>query len=189
MKNFLQQTKFINSWAISHENSKFGSPGDVVLIYNNGENRRMRTIPYADQWYFYIKKTEENIKILKGKNIQNKIGENWIRVYYPKLKYNDQNFVNFIRDLESRGIETYEADVGPVKRLALDCSFQIEDWDKLRILFFDIETDDTIDGLEIGRDRILSFAGVDKNGKEYFLTGKDDGGLLCALRAVDAHRF
>ena len=48
----------------------------------------------------------------------------------------------------------------------------------LSILFFDIETDDTIGNIEIGRDRILSFAACDDKGKKYFISDPDEKVLL-----------
>jgi DNA polymerase I len=174
--------KYINGWSVTREDG-WGKPGDVSLSYYEGEKRFHKEFYFANDWYFYIKqKDTEEARIMydwPGKRF--KEGKEWTRVYFKLEKYRDKTLVQLINDMEKNGIRTYEADLGPMKRVALDYNLQIEDWEKIRILYFDIETDDTIDGLEIGRDHILSLAGVDREGKEYFIYDPDEKKLLLKI--------
>ena len=178
--------KFINGWGVTKEQSyhplfRNAKQGDVAFVYNDSTSktgRRVSFLPVSDYWYFYIKKNDENIEFLKKYKIKTAIGNNWIRCYYPKKQFKDPELIQIIKDFEEQGIKTYEADIGPMKRICLDKNVQIEDFDKIRVLYMDIETDDSKGGIVIGRDRILSFAGVDQNGKEFYLTHQNEEVLL-----------
>lgn len=179
-KIFLRQPrKYINGWSITRGGSDFGKAGQVVLVYKENGIRRRRTISYEQDWYFYIEKTDQSLAILETFEIgEIKIGNKYIRISFPKTTYNPEKLQALVKGLESQGVKTCEADIGPMKRLCLDYDLQVEDWDNIEILYFDIETDDTKDGISIGRDRILSFGAMDKRGNKYFICEENEQNLL-----------
>lgn len=73
--------------------------------------------------------------------------------------------------LDKAGIQHYEADLKPYQRLLIDEHLIISD--EYRVLYFDIETDDRGKGIVIGRDRILSIAACNAEGKVYYYTGDE----------------
>lgn len=189
IKSFLStQRKFINGWNITRSSS-FGSRGSSVFIYkDNTGKRKLRNIDisrlYPGGYYFYVENTEKAKKFLQGKGHIHQVGKRFIRVYIQQTGFNrgrSTDYVQSLMEFRRNEIETFEADLGPFKRLALDFDLQIEDWNNLGVLYFDIETDDTKEGIAIGRDRILSFAGVDRDGKTYFLSNKNEKTLLLEI--------
>ena len=184
----LKDKKFLNGWSVVGKNSEFGNPGDVVLIYQEAGKKKKISIPFGDKWYFYVKKNPKASSTLEGLKSTYKIrtveGKDWIRVYTPKILYKDPSILSLVNDLEMEGIETYEADVSPMKRFCLDNDIQIEDWGNVKVLYFDIETDDSEGKIEIGKYPILSFAGVDQNGKEYFISSKNEKELLLEAKKL-----
>jgi DNA polymerase elongation subunit (family B) len=86
-----------------------------------------------------------------------------------------------IKYLLRKGIKTYEADFDPWKRWLLDSNHTI--CSNPSVVSFDIETDDSQQGIEIGRDQILSFA-YHVNGKAHFFTDKDEYRLLLKLKRL-----
>ena len=184
---FFKDKKFINAWTFYHDNERFDAKaGDVGFLYNDPENNYERTIEVingSDYFYFYILKSNENIKklnrIYPEERIQ--VGNKYIRVYYRLKKYRSPGYMSLIKELEDAGVETFEADINSARRLCLDYDVQIEDWKNIKVLYFDIETDDSIGSIEIGRDRILSFAGLDKDGNEFYDTDRDEYELLKRL--------
>lgn len=175
---FQTPRKYINGWTVTGQGAGV-EPGTVMLTYNDETGlRRLARLPCQDYFYFYVKKTDKAIALLAQLKLRHVIGRSWIRVYWQKLSYKDERLTQLVTYLEKQGIKTYEADISPMKRLCLDYDVQIEDFEKVRVLYFDIETDDTKDGIEIGRDQVLSFAAVDSTGKEYYLTNQDEKQLL-----------
>lgn len=73
--------------------------------------------------------------------------------------------------LDRHGILQLEGDLKNYKRYCIDNQIKISN--DFKIAFFDIETDDRQDGIVIGRDRIISFAFVDQEGKERFYKIKE----------------
>lgn len=90
---------------------------------------------------------------------------------YIKVFCNDERRYDLVLMLEESKIPTYEGDLMNDRRWYIDS--QVEISDSYKKLYFDIETDDSIPQIEIGRDTILSFAAVDSNGKTYFETIKE----------------
>ena len=186
-KEFFKNRKFINGWVFHFDNLRFDAKaGDVGFIYNDAENNNERTIEVidgADYFYFYILKSDENLKKLNKiySDQRTQVGDKYIRVYYRLEKSKSPNYVSLIKELEEAGIKTCEADISVMKRLCIDYDVQLEDWKNIKVLYFDIETDDTIGNIEIGRDRILSFAGIDKDGNEFYDTDEDEYKLLYRL--------
>ncbi|MFA5394992.1 MAG: DNA-directed DNA polymerase [Methanogenium sp.] len=92
----------------------------------------------------------------------------FVKVYCDR--YADET-KSFLRRLQDTEIETREADLNLTKRYMIDNMVDIEE--DLSILFFDIETNDTNPGIEIGRDEILSWAGCDNVGNVFFEKSDD----------------
>lgn len=177
---------FINAWSVTNSKSNHrvlrnAEQGDVAFIYNDPQSPTGRNINFIpmNSWYFYIKNTGENLDFLtRHKFIKYQLGKNWIRIYCKNKEYKDPNVKELVRLFEDNKIQTYEADISPMKRLCLDHDVKIENWENIRILYFDIETDDSNKLIDATKNRILSFAGVDRHGKEYYLTHKDERELL-----------
>lgn len=177
---------FINAWSVTRENSnhpffKNAKVGDVAFVYNDPSSstgRKISFLPYSS-WYFYIKNTQKNLDFLSKHNyIKYQAGKDWIRIYCKNKEYKDPAVKKLVMFFEENKIQTYEGDLSPMKRLCLDFDVKIEDWSKIRVLYFDIETDDTLKTIDATKNRILSFAGIDKEGKEFYLTDKDERTLL-----------
>ena len=121
------------------------------------------------QWYFLIDDTPRNrdfIKTVKG------LGKVSIEGKYIRIEYVHKDSAQLILWLDSKGIKTYEADLLPDKRWYIDNKVEIAN--NFTKLYYDIETDDSSDMIEVGKDRILSFAAIDNSGKIYFETIKDE---------------
>ena len=103
LKDFLKSNKILNAWSISRENSPFGDPGDVILLFKTPEGRKIKRVSYKDKWYFYIENTPENLDVLRNRGLKYLEGKKYIRVYFPKLEYNDQSIIDLIRGLEAEG--------------------------------------------------------------------------------------
>ena len=155
--------KIINAWDYDD--------GIINIVIRENNKKEIKKIS-SFQFYFYIDK--EDIKKLEefSNLIKIKEDDNFIKVYASK-KTSEK-----IRTK----MKTYEADLSLTKRFILDYNIQIEN--NLKILFFDIETDDSIGTIEIGRDKILSWAGIDSNGKIYYATSENEKELLEKLKTV-----
>jgi DNA polymerase, archaea type len=133
---------------------------------------------YKDEWLNNISiKDKNDIKanvpyraVLSGKYIKLHVKNESIHTGYSD-KEDDK--MKLRRLLEHYNIEPLEFDLGNYKRFCIDNEIKIDE--NFKYLFFDIETDDRQDGIVIGRDRILSFAAVDQDGKKkFFILQNDD---------------
>lgn len=139
------------------------------------------------QWYFYCdklsQKDEEKIRKFCRKIVPH---QNLLKIYVENHDLNKWDFEKgkidnktiVLKYLLSKKIQSYEADFSLAKRWLLDstniiCSNPI-------ITYLDIETDDSHNGIEIGRDQILSFA-FNTGGKSYFVCEDDEEKLLRKL--------
>lgn len=159
--------------------------GEVVLQYRNWDGDtpldREEEVHKAD-WYFCLKAEDlEQAGRLAVWNLVSKVesdGE-FVRVYCQNLGLNRWDRDRGMSDaatkiaaaLAEAGIQTYEADITPHYRYFIENKLQMAT--KFKILFFDIETDDRNDGIEVGRDRIISWAGVDQQEKVYYYSGDE----------------
>lgn len=183
--------KVINCWSTTYSYGKV-SAGDIVLIYSDGKEK-LTDIVSNFKWYFYTEKSAKAMEVLeelvkKGSIISIKRGDNYIRAYANKKLYQDKELKATVSYLHRNGVKTYEADVGPAKRFLLDKGYELEDFKNINVLYFDIETDDSSGKIEYitrgdfkiidAKYPILSFAGVTKTGKEYFICEKDEKLLL-----------
>lgn len=180
-------TKYIDAYSNNRN-------GDVGLFYRDAKGRRCADIieGYAfSDWYFYISRKDydgygEYLKpFIDGSDgvLEKPIrvvieSDNWVRVYVKNEGVNDRREYHKFDDrlklttlLKDAGIQIYEADLKPYKRYCIDNKIEVST--DFNILYFDIETDDTKNGIIIGRDEILSIAVYDNHGDAYFFSSKD----------------
>lgn len=147
--------------------------GMTTVIRSNGK----KELVHIDvDWYFYIRLTDYD----KAKQIfqdyrsiiykTEQFGE-YVKVFMKMPYQHDDNVKNLRTHLENAGVEVFEYDLNKTKRKMVDDSIEIET--DLKILYFDIETDDSKGGISIGRDRILSWAASDNDGNVLFETGDE----------------
>jgi len=126
------------------------------------------------QWYFLITEKDLSIQdvsdlidLATSKNVvlDVEICSPFAKVYCIGNKYNPR--VSWLLNkLKSIDVCIKESDLSLTKRYMVDNLLEIED--NLNYSFFDIETDDTNPGIEIGRDQILSWSICDTKGNSYF---------------------
>lgn len=144
----------------------------ILVTYETEGVRKSGVMPI--HWFFAVqKKNEEKTRELLSKTkYEYSIEEDekfpdFIKIFC-KDKYDDetQSRSEIVMYLEDAGIETYEGDLLNDRRWYIDKGIEIAE--NFRKLYFDIETDDTKGAIVIGRDRILSFAAIDNDGKTFF---------------------
>jgi DNA polymerase elongation subunit (family B) len=187
--------KIINSWSITSDYEGRGQKGDVVLIYRDSDGKRKVSFEKF-QWYFFVDKTDDNEKIisklLKGKFINGySKGNGYFKIDVDKKEYKDKKVFEVVKWFHDKGIKTYEADVGPSKRMLLDKRYKIEDFENVNMMYLDIETDDSSGMIEYeewrgkksikAKDQILSICLMDRTGKEYYFSDKEERKILLAF--------
>jgi len=168
----------------------------VVLMYRDEPNEKTYLTIKEYPWYFCIekdnlekKKEAKKIKSLMKENLITRITKDgdYIKLYCRNL--NRRNVLDgkreVIRELEGIGIKTFEADLSSSQRCLIDNKLNIED--QYQILYFDIETDDRNEGIEIGRDRILSIAFCNLSGRTYYYTGDERTILKKSFALIDKY--
>lgn len=159
---------------------------DILVKYETPEGD-IKVDKFNVYWYFAILRSDvDKVKsLLKDTTYPVNIELDDKYPLFAKVSYNnptDQNAkYKLVLYLESKGIDTFEGDLLPDRRWYIDNSVEIAD--NYKKLYFDIETDDTNERIEIGRDRILSWSAIDDQGKEYYyviedLTDKSEKKLL-----------
>jgi DNA polymerase I len=167
--------KYINSYC---QNS------DIILEYRDNGIKMQEIIPDFD-WYMFVskedfKKMEPVIdKLIQAKMISRyeDIG-NYIKIYTENLnsQYQMDGRQALIKWMRENKVEPLEGDLYSDKRYILDNDIEIDD--NYKILYIDIETDDSSPMIIIGHDQILSFAAVDNFGQVYYYSGQDEKKLL-----------
>lgn len=190
MKTTKLKGKVINAWS----SSSGDDAGLIYLIVNEDGQRKVKTV--RPEWYFYTDISEKAVESLESLKKEGRIrsfnkGEKYIKVVCDKTRFKDPNVIHCVSHLHSNGVQTYEADLGPAKRYLLDQDAQIEDFENINLVFFDIETDDRSGPIEYetknfvtsvkAKDRILSFAAVNRNGDSWYITEKDEKELLIMI--------
>lgn len=139
--------------------------GKVGVRY---EDRTVETIDL--KWYFAIEskdraKAREVLRGTSGLTVEEDPKfPGFLKIFCP-FKQDERSAI--VLRLEEAGISTYEGDLLNDRRWYIDSEVDIGS--AYKKLWFDIETDDTLPRIEIGRDRILSFAGIDQDGKVHFV--------------------
>ena len=166
--------------------------GRVFVRYEtpNGETK---TSNYKIDWYFLIKKSDE----IKSKEIliqidsfiefkNDPIFPNFTKIYCNDIKIGDKTISKYdiVLKLENNKIETFEGDLMNDKRWYIDHNIEISE--KYKKIYFDIETDDTKEKIEIGGERVLSYAAIDSDGGVFFeslktFTDKSEKELLMSF--------
>jgi len=154
-----QKMSVVNTW------TRFD---DVYVSYYDSNGERQST-KVKTKWYFVIHNNtlEQASELLKTSRYVYELetGEEYTKIYCQNSEtYKKTDLVVL---LEKNGIVTFEGDLATDKRWFIDK--QVEISDRYEKLYFDIETDDSLEKIEIGRDRILSFAAIDGHGKKFFI--------------------
>src|SRR3990167_10832688 len=108
------------------------------------------------EWYFAVKKEAfdkikkdafEKFNTKAGRQVVTRFATegDFVKIYCDQTA-RDPKTMNLIDMMTAKGITVYEADLSRTKRFMVDKMVQIAD--KLNILYFDIETDDTRGGIE-----------------------------------------
>ena len=148
-----------------------------ALIKINGK-RKIKTISDF-KWFFAVtKKDYEKIpsylleKYERADIVRDIVkGDNYVKIFADKAYQKRFTLDRFIKELKEEGIEPLESDLTPSKCWLHNNLIEIDG--NIDVLYFDIETDDSNQRIEIGRDRILSWAACDSNGKTYFDSGDE----------------
>ncbi len=138
--------------------------GKIGVSYYEGEERKTTEIRPDLYFAINLKDNEKAQKILINTSYEVKyeIVPDFVKIHCHLKQRND-----IVLLLEDSEIETFEGDLMPDRRWYIDK--QIEVSNKYRKLYFDIETDDSKEKIEIGKERVLSFAAIDDEGKKYFI--------------------
>ena len=157
---------------------------ELCVTYYKDNVRQQRIIPY--NWYFYISAQDfetysDRLYSVARKHLYYNItfekeSDKWVKIY---CKYSDRSAV--IDLFKSFHIQTYEADLSLNRRMWIDSNSQIATPEYFKMLFIDIEVDDSVSGLRIGHDRIISFAAKNSDGREWICTTKNEKLLLTTL--------
>lgn len=178
--------KLINVW------KKRGDKSVGVLYEDETGKRHLEAVPV--DWYFVIREEDykKAARLKKKYGLDMKSGRDpkfpgWVKIYcnalYQKNEYQETRLI-LVGLFEENGIKTYEADLNIVQRWYIDTQMEIAtDFNKL---YFDIETQDELGKIEIGAERVLSFAGIDNKGKKcfYYLKELNDEQEVILLRKI-----
>ena len=169
---------------------------NIILILKKGEETSTHRIKGQD-WYFAVKTAdfkkaggEEKFKeeFNKKEEVIEKFGNNGeFTLIYCKYTTRNPLVSGIVAKLKKMNIVAYESDLSRTKRYMIDKEVPIAD--NLNILYFDIETDDsTSKKIEIGRDKILSWAAYNNKGQSWYDVQDNEKILLTNLLAIiDKH--
>lgn len=174
----------------------------IMLTYRDKfDDKRYRKVFENFEWYFYILKNDYDkmLEILVDMNRDRFIlkveseGTKWLRIYchnmntfewtHKKDKRKDPSWM--IKDAITGMIPTFEADLTPAHRYAIDNEIKIET--DLKILYYDIETDDSTKQIDMEVNPILSIGGVDSDERVYWKCSSDEKSLLEWWRDLTRH--
>jgi len=171
----LKEYEFVGGW--EDEN-------DVFLWHRVNGERKIIHVPDVSR-YFCIRRSDfEKIPksqwaIWKASEFYDKgiVKGDYAYVYSKFIGY--KNVWNtWLTQLDDLGAKPLEGDVTRLQRLMIDNQLRVAGVSKSnspRTAFFDIETDDRGDKIDIGNDRVLSVAWKDgQTGQEYFLVNESD---------------
>jgi DNA polymerase elongation subunit (family B) len=169
-------------------NATYNQVSNTITFYYRQNNKKQKEYITNFYPYFYIKKTNllELKDFLQYQNIKN-IEE---QKEYVKIIFKTVPDLVRCRDLLiQRGYWTGEADIPFVRRYMIDTLFKINpDNIEYAKLFIDIETDDTIQNIQIGRDKIISIGTYSSLTQKYeFLYGDEKQILLKLCKLLEQH--
>ena len=162
---------------------------DVFLVYKTNSGKRSTRTYRNYPWYFCIEnKYRDKVEFLSNIQGITIVPENdkYTRIYcWKDFDHKDDRLV-LRQKLEGSGIPLLEFDCSLSKRFMIDNQIEVES--ELVIGFFDIETDDSIGNIEIGRDRIISWAFCNQKGETEYFTSKEESDVLSKfLEEVDKY--
>lgn len=156
-----------NKCKVIHTSNLFDK---IIVKYETPEGETKSTQLNVD-WYFAVKRQDVDraVQLMaqhghQGKVVMDDKFPEFAKIHHNPRDTNDRFLPVLL--LEENGIETYEGDLMPDRRWYIDKEVMIAE--NYKKLYFDIETDDTLETIEIGRDRIVSWAAIDSKGKKYY---------------------
>ena len=163
---------------------------DGTCLIHKKDGRRKLLYVKTD-WYFYIKledldkakpvleKYRRNFLIIKMVT-----GKQYVRIYAHRETKVEPSIDSLRHELYLANVQVYEFDLNKTKRYVIDNKIKIED--NLSILYFDIETDDSNNGIVVVRDRIISWAATDGK-KTYYQTGDEATILKKFIKLIEKY--
>jgi len=157
----------------------------ITLLYRDGDNKFEQVIDYpVFRHYIIIGAGDRGHPAVERYTRIREISDVEYTGKYAKLYLKRAGMVYKIRDaLEVAGVKTYESDIPYWRRYLIDTLTPVGT-DKLKILYIDIETDDTISEIHVGRYPILSIACVDQNDKVKFFINENHKDRDCERRLI-----
>jgi len=158
---------------------------DVFLWYNENGIRKVVTVPNVPKYFCISKsdfqkipKSEWNHYKDRGYFTRGILKGNYAYFYVDSKLYKN-NFNAWLTALDDKGITPLEGDVGRLQRLMIDLQLQVaspvDNGSAPKVAFYDIETDDRNEKIEVGKYPILSVAWKDgQTGEEFFLCSDAD---------------
>lgn len=164
----------------------YDNKSDITLVYRcKYAKKRLKVVIRNFKWYFYVHQHEfKKIPVLEIKKLKKELDIKIVPIaQYYRIYVNNKSINEMYDDtlddrlvlkeiLKDYNVELLEFDIRNYKRFCIDN--EIESTTDFKIIYFDIETDDRNDGIIIGRDRILSFAAYDQDGKKKFFIAEED---------------
>jgi len=154
----------------------------IILEYKEDNIKKQKEI-IDFKWYFYIRKVDLlKIDLDKMKSCgmidDYIIGNEYVRLYSQNLNNNyEQDAKKAVLEyLKKENIETFESDFDSLKRYCIDNRIEVDD--DYDILYFDIETDDTNIGINIGAYPMLTMGAIDNKGNKFYFNDKNEKILL-----------
>jgi DNA polymerase elongation subunit (family B) len=162
----------------------------IVAIYRDRfTGMRCRKTIRGFDWYFYIEKKDYNkmMSVLAETNFdrvitKTEVSGEFLRVYcrnfsstpWTKEKQGDPAYM-IVGKLNGR-IQTYEADISLSERYMIDNHIMVDT--DVKILYYDIETDDSTRQIDMDHNPILSIGAVDSDGNEFFKVSSNEEELI-----------
>lgn len=152
-----------------------------------------RKISYIDdiQWYFYMLTDDVNTnKELLGRYhrtgllIKKEMLGEYTKIIARKDR-GDFNIEQFREECYHQNIPLFEFDLSKASRYLIDNKIEVET--NFKVLYFDIETDDSIGNIEIGRDEILCWSACDQEGKTFQKHGDEEKILRSFVRLIEQY--
>lgn len=156
----------------------FDNGRDVFVVRRNMAGKRSTLTFRNYPWYFAVDgKHYDRVKNLEQDPRIKIVKEgDYAKIFMPR-DYDSEELREKVRELlDAARIKPLEMDLQLYKRFCIDNGVQIDP--VLKILFVDIETDDSRNTIEIGRDRIISWASCDQNGETKFFYNKNEEEVL-----------
>lgn len=169
-----QLPKIIRAWD--------SGKNEISYVYRDKQTNKKKIGKTKFHWWFYILTSDWNkhkanlANFLENGTINKTEDEGkYTRIYVDRKhnseflnkqleyvwEYNNWNYNKLLNALDILDIQTFEADILPYKRWLLQENVEIEN--EYKVLLYDIETDDRPHKIEVGKERIVSFAVKDAN--------------------------